>query len=81
MKGVFRNKTTSNNHVSHSHHELKGIDREKEREYWKKIIFQVKTLSDMEKTQHVCCKVVNVYGMYRFAISIMIKVHYHILQK
>ena len=33
VKGVCRNKTTLNNLKSHSHHELKGIEEEKEREY------------------------------------------------
>ena len=32
VKAVCSNKTTSNNLISHSHHELKGIDGERERE-------------------------------------------------
>ena len=39
---MCRNETTSNNLISHSHLELKGIDGEKEREYRKKNLFQVR---------------------------------------
>ena len=40
-KGVYSNKTTSNNLLFHCHHELKGIQWEKERDYCKKNLFQL----------------------------------------
>ena len=66
VKGVISYKTTSNNLIFHSHHEFKGNQWEKERDYYKKNLFQVRAHFGMRRSVHAfSCNIYMYYPLYK----------------
>ena len=78
VKSVCSSKITSNNLLFHCHHELKGIQWQKERDYCKKKnLFQLRAFFGMEHKRHAFrCN--NYYPLYKISwyISILLSKRY-----